>query len=399
MWVESFKDKNNKTKYRYYEKYKDPMTDKWRRVSVVLEKNTKASQKEAQRQLDKRVVERINALNGVIEKKTLTFSQALTEWLEHYKVTTQPKYNTIRTYSSLIDLIKNNINTDILIDRITFKYLQNEFNKLNRRKLAETTMLLIVNIVKRTFEFTKKKYGLAVECVNDIEISRNIKRKKREFLEMDELRKIMDYFEYKSSEYPHFRRVMKYRCAYCFVGVQALTGMRGGEVSALRPENISLKNSTIEVNGTMLWIYGDDNKRGIKGDPKTTNSNRIITIDKNTKKLLERRFEDLKLLKKECDYFQDRGYVFSSVFGNPIQLLDINRALSEACKACGIQKNITSHSLRHTHISLLAQLGIPIKAIMNRVGHSDYKTTLAVYTHVTEKMEQDLMNKLGQIKL
>ncbi|EUE17342.1 hypothetical protein V779_02562, partial [Staphylococcus aureus H47139] len=52
MWIEKFKNKNNETKYRYYEKYKDPYTDKWKRVSVVLNKNTKQSQKEAMFRLE-----------------------------------------------------------------------------------------------------------------------------------------------------------------------------------------------------------------------------------------------------------------------------------------------------------------------------------------------------------
>ena len=55
MWSEQFKDKEGKTKYRYYEKYKDPYTDKWKRVSIVMNKNTKASQKEAVFQLDDKI--------------------------------------------------------------------------------------------------------------------------------------------------------------------------------------------------------------------------------------------------------------------------------------------------------------------------------------------------------
>ncbi|MBJ8237689.1 hypothetical protein JGZ23_07785 [Staphylococcus pseudintermedius] len=45
MWVEEYRDRNNKKKYRFYEKYKDPYTNKWRRVSIVLNKNTKQTQK------------------------------------------------------------------------------------------------------------------------------------------------------------------------------------------------------------------------------------------------------------------------------------------------------------------------------------------------------------------
>lgn len=45
MWLEKFKNKNKETKYRYYEKYKDPLTNKWRRVSVVLNKRMVSSHK------------------------------------------------------------------------------------------------------------------------------------------------------------------------------------------------------------------------------------------------------------------------------------------------------------------------------------------------------------------
>ena len=49
--------------------------------------------------------------------------------------------------------------------------------------------------------------------------------------------------------------------------------------------------------------------------------------------------------------------------------------------------------MRHSHISLLSQLGISLRAIMDR-GHTDHKTTLQIYSHVTEQMDKDMMSKL-----
>ncbi|HEL0683304.1 TPA: tyrosine-type recombinase/integrase, partial [Streptococcus equi subsp. zooepidemicus] len=54
---------------------------------------------------------------------------------------------------------------------------------------------------------------------------------------------------------------------------------------------------------------------------------------------------------------------------------------------------------RHSHISLLAEIGIPLPAIMERVGHSDSKTTLEVYSHVTLQMTTNLAKKLNEVKL
>ncbi len=75
----------------------------------------------------------------------------------------------------------------------------------------------------------------------------------------------------------------------------------------------------------------------------------------------------------------------------------MNNIIKEATDISSINKHVTTHTLRHTHISTLAQLGINLKAIQDRVGHSDYKTTLEIYTHVTDQMAKDMMNKLERI--
>lgn len=55
-----------------------------------------------------------------------------------------------------------------------------------------------------------------------------------------------------------------------------------------------------------------------------------------------------------------------------------------------IQKNLTSHIFRHTLVSRLAENNVPLKAIMDRVGHADAKTTIQIYTHVTKKMKSNV---------
>lgn len=78
-----------------------------------------------------------------------------------------------------------------------------------------------------------------------------------------------------------------------------------------------------------------------------------------------------------------------------------NKYLRRTFAESGILKSdgfhLTSHVLRHSHISLLVEMNVPIKMIMERVGHSDEKTTIQIYTHVTERMNQDLSEKLESI--
>ncbi|GAB0229061.1 hypothetical protein JPSP8_18410 [Staphylococcus pseudintermedius] len=57
-------------------------------------------------------------------------------------------------------------------------------------------------------------------------------------------------------------------------------------------------------------------------------------------------------------------------------------------------RNLTTHTFRHTHISTLSEMELPLKAIMERVGHVDERTTLRIYTHVTKTMRDRITTEL-----
>ena len=79
------------------------------------------------------------------------------------------------------------------------------------------------------------------------------------------------------------------------------------------------------------------------------------------------------------------------------KIKDFIQILKKYGKEAGIDKNLTSHIFRHSHISFLAESGLPIKSIMDRVGHSNAKMTLEIYSHTTQDMEDKLVNKLDSI--
>lgn len=74
------------------------------------------------------------------------------------------------------------------------------------------------------------------------------------------------------------------------------------------------------------------------------------------------------------DKFINIGYIFTNAAGGPIDLNKINNIIKGgAIKISSIKKPATTHTLHHSHISTLAQLGINLKAMQEHVGHSDYK--------------------------
>ena len=63
----------------------------------------------------------------------------------------------------------------------------------------------------------------------------------------------------------------------------------------------------------------------------------------------------------------------------------------------GLSPELTPHSLRHTHTSLLAEANVGLEEIMDRLGHSDDDTTKNVYLHVTKEMKKEASHKFAQL--
>lgn len=68
--------------------------------------------------------------------------------------------------------------------------------------------------------------------------------------------------------------------------------------------------------------------------------------------------------------------------------------MNRLVKQSNIQKKVSPHTLRHTHISMLTEAEVDLKEIMERVGHTDMRTTIEIYTHVTNKMKKETSNKM-----
>ncbi|AJS61610.1 integrase [Paenibacillus sp. IHBB 10380] len=63
----------------------------------------------------------------------------------------------------------------------------------------------------------------------------------------------------------------------------------------------------------------------------------------------------------------------------------------------GLKTNLTPHSLRHTHVSLLAEAGVNLQDIMDRLGHKDDDTAKNVYLHVTKPKKKEASHKFREL--
>ncbi|MFI3131307.1 tyrosine-type recombinase/integrase [Mammaliicoccus sciuri] len=403
MWYEEFTNKHDIVQYRFYEKYKDPLTDKWKRVSVVMNKNGKQSQKEAQKRLNERIKEKLNDKTPST-LKTLTFHQACDEWFEHYKTVSGSKLSSITTIASRLKLVKKHIHDDVLAQKIN----SNIINKLIKAAIDENKshkyLKDILRLVKQVMYYLKKKYKMEdVSFIDDIDIPKQartrdeILAKRENYLELDQViavsNRLIEISKKKISE--DIKRTYLFT-AY-IVEFQALNGMRIGELLAIQPQDIDFDNKTLTIDGTIQWTKDKNNHIGIKDTTKTEASYRTISLTTRSCEILKKVMLENKKSLKWGEVYVERGFIFTNFKGSPLMIPSINRVIQKGCNDIGIEKHVTTHTMRHTHISLLSQLGVSLKAIMQRVGHTDHKTTLQIYSHVTEQMDKDMMSKLEAV--
>ena len=162
------------------------------------------------------------------------------------------------------------------------------------------------------------------------------------------------------------------------VEVQILTGMRIGELRALTEDDWF--DNKIRINKSI------ERKTNVFSKPKNIQSIRTINSSDRINEIFERRIKLNHFL-----FGDEANLIFASKLNGPLTYTYFQELIKS------INPELSSHVFRHTHISLLAEKGFPLKYIMERVGHTNPETTMKVYTHVTERMQKEARDKLNNL--
>lgn len=181
------------------------------------------------------------------------------------------------------------------------------------------------------------------------------------------------------------------------------TGLRLGELLALRWSDINLKEKTISITKTIKETYTfDKNEKRhyaiIEQPPKTASSIRKIPLNDNLIDLLQNhRKEQLLSRNENIDIYFDDYLVFCAPSGVYLNSSNVRKSFKRILKKCNLSSDFRIHDLRHTFATRLFEKGVAPKTVQSFLGHSNVQTTLNIYTHVMKDTKSEAINTLNDI--
>ncbi len=365
---------------------KDPITNKRQRIS----KGGFKTKRECQAALAG--IQTDYNQGTYINETEITLKDFIAEWLRLYENTGKVKISTVRVRkhetNNMLDYFKT-----VKLKDITRKMYQEFLFEMNK-KFAENTLSGIHGTARSVF-----KKAIELKYIKEDPTEYTVLPKKQKTVEELETEKpVPKYFELK--ELNNFLNACKRDNdpqVHTIFMTLAYTGMRVGELCALKWKDIDFKAKEINIYKT---YYNPTNKTDNYAllTPKTTTSKRKIFIDNMLIKELKKhkKYQDELKLKIPSWFKKDGDFVFTKVTnypGYPEVIKQIELKMKQVIKKNGLLKEITPHGLRHTHASLLAQAGVSLEEIMERLGHKDDTITREIYLHVTQDMKKEASTK------
>lgn len=354
MWSEKLET----GKVKFIERYKNPLTGRYGRVSVIMEKDTASTRKAALVALTGKIEKKIAELGEAPAPDALTLKALLDLYIDSQKSTCKESTWTRNRFS--LSATCRNLGEDTLVSSLSAGYIRGKLSALNIENGKYNEYMVRFKAMLR--------WAYENDYISDIRFLDKIKRlpdeeKKKKlsqkYLERDELATLLEAMQEE-----------RWKLLTEFL---VLSGLRFGEAAALLRSDIDLKNDVIHVTKT----YDQNNDRITS--TKTFTSTRDVFVQQELKKVSTSMLNIGALFSPEIFYPDYDGYY--------LHYFDFNKYLKETSEKA-IGRRLTTHALRHTHVSLMAEAGVPLEVISRRLGHADSSVTRDIYCHVTKRQEE-----------
>lgn len=316
-----------------------------------------------QKLLSIRQEQQANVTNPTLD---CTFSECVSLWFRD--VIQRCKYSTYIKYQYIFDCHLKHFASEIHISEITDimceKYLIEE-QYIKGKKLSLSTMKAICHVLNQVLKYGKS--NLRISLPERVMLAYKYDSREIATFSVAEQQKLLLFL---------YDKIDRYKLG---ILICLFSGLRLGEICALRMDSIDIPNRCIRISQTVQRIKSDTGKKTTLycAPPKSASSIRTIP-------LCDALIGILKEIDIQGEYLLNRN--------SPMEPRTYQYMFARYLKAAFINKK-NFHSLRHTFATNCIESGMDAKCLSEILGHSDVKTTMNRYVHPTMDNKRQQMNK------
>lgn len=297
------------------------------------------------------------------EKKAgIAFNIVADEWANSIK--DELVFTTWKSYKARYERAKSHF-ADTNITEIKLKDI-NDYISLFPSSWAKKTVIGYISVINLIFAYAVKNEYIDTNPCLYAKTPKNLKSTQRRIVTQAERKIIEEYWDKCEGG------LMMYFLLY--------SGLRRGEMLALTWGDIDFKNKEITVNKS-VGFHG--NQPYLKSTKTKSGTRQVILLD-----CLAEKLKPLRKNKDELLFGCENGYLTERRFAT------IHEHWVEAT---GLE-DVTAHMLRHSFATYLFEAGVSVKDVQEIIGHSQYSTTMDIYTHITKEHREEALQKANKYK-
>lgn len=324
----------------------------------------------------------------VIDDTKMLLQEWIKIWIDDYKKLALKRSSVDNYYRYFNSHIKGSILGKTPIKKVNSTQIQRYINEKSQNGRTDGTGGLRRSSVKHIFNVL---YGAMEQAVKNGMIMMN--PCKAIILPKKDKKEILYFTPEQANTFLESVRESKY---YPLYALELVSGLRLGEIVALRWENVDFEGKKIHIRLNASIVSkeiqtekGVTHSEVILQTPKTKKSLRTLYIEEPIISLLKNlRKEQIRAFTEVGDFYEDSGFVFTNDYGRMMHPRSIQDHFKRALKKAGLP-NLHFHCLRHTAATLMLYNRVDIKTVQEVLGHEDIQTTLDVYMHVMDEMKKE----------
>lgn len=299
----------------------------------------------------------------------MKYSKWIEQWLENYVKPTM-KYATYKRYAIQCNLHVLPILGNLEVEKIGQREIQGLYLNLLDKALAPNTVNSTLSTVKKSLKqafesgVTQVQTHLSLRC--------KTREKQIECFSRSEQHIIEDYV------------LSSRKRKYCGIIISLYSGLRIGELLALKWSDVDLEKGVIKVTKSCRDCWKEGRYYKINDTAKTAHSVRSVPLPRQITSYL-------KKIKKQSK----SDYVIAGRGEHGAEIRTYQRSFGVLLKNLGIPLR-GFHSLRHTFATRALEIGMDVKTLSELLGHSSPTVTLNRYAHSMLEYKTEMMNKLAR---